>query len=332
MTRLAMSFGRRRFMNLMAAAVLAGLGAPAQAQSEYPDRPVTIILPFGTGGVSDIAARLLSQHLEEALGQRFLVENQPGAGGAAATQQAYQGDREGYTLLNMGNSATIRRTLMPSLKPDQIDDFQPVSPVAEFGLVVLASPGSGIESVQDLVEKAKANPGALNIGSVAVGSTQHLTSLLFASVAGIDAQIVPYDSTPDLMGAVARGEVDAAIEIVSGAMAPIQNGQVKLIATTRKERSPVFPDAPTVEESGVAPFDVSSWNSYVAPKGAPDEVVQKLNGEIQRIIALPEVREQMLSFGMEPFEGGPEAVTARIEADVAKWRGVIEAAGMPIQQ
>jgi tripartite-type tricarboxylate transporter receptor subunit TctC len=328
-------FSRRRFTATaaaMAVAALAGLCGPAMAQSNYPTRPVTIILPFGTGGVSDIAARLISEKLEDSLGQRFLIDNQPGANSAVATQKAFKGDKEGYTLLNMGNAATIRRTLMPNQRPDPISDFQPISPVAEFGLVLVAAPQSGIESVQDLVKKAKANPGTINIGSVAVGSTQHLSSLLFATVAGIKVEIVTYNSTPELMGAVARGEVDAALEIVSGAMSPIKTKQVKLIATTRSKRSPVYPDTPTVEESGVAPFDVSSWNSYVAPKGVPNQVVQKLNAEIQRIIDQPEVREKMLSFGMEPFHGGPDAVSKRNGSDIAKWEAVIKAAGMPIEQ
>jgi tripartite-type tricarboxylate transporter receptor subunit TctC len=317
------------FTAFVSVSVLPGVSL---AQDNYPNRPVRIILPFGTGGVSDIAARLLAEQLSETMGQRFLVENVPGAGGAAATQLAFQGDQEGYTLLNMGNSATIRRTLMPNIKPDQIDDFQPVAPVAEFGLVIVTAPSSEIKTVQDLVAKAKAAPGAVNIGSVAVGSTQHLTALLFETVAGIDVTVVPYQNSPELMGAVARGEVDAGFEISAGAVNSIKNKQVDLIATTRSKRSAVFPDVPTVEESGVAPFDVASWNSYVTTKGVPEPVVKKLNTEIQRILTLPEVREKMLSYGIEPFEGGPEAVTARIETDVAKWRDVIEKAGVPVQQ
>jgi tripartite-type tricarboxylate transporter receptor subunit TctC len=221
---------------------------------------------------------------------------------------------------------------MPGLKPSQIDDFEPVSPVAEFGLVIVTAPDSEIGSVEDLVAMAQENPDTLNIGTVAVGSTQHLSALLFESVADIDVAVVPFNSSPEVMGAVSRGEVDVAFEITAGALSAIQNGQVKLIATTMSRRSAVFPDAPTVEEGGITPFDVSSWNSYVAPKGVPAEVVAELNGEIQRIMTIPEVREQMLSFGIEPFEGGPEAVTERIEADVAKWRAVIEDAGMPIGQ
>ena len=312
------------------AATVAGPG-PAHAQNAFPERPVSIVLPFGTGGVSDIAARLLAKHLEEALGQRFLVENVPGANGLVATQQVLQAGNDGYTLLNMGNSATIRRTLSPNDRPSQIDDFEPVSPVAEFGLVVVTAPDSRFDSLKALVDEAKANPDTVNIGSVAVGSTQNLTGLLFATVADIDVSIIPYSSSPELMGAVARGEVDAAFEIVAGALSAIKNNQVHLLAVTMASGSAVFPGAPTVEDAGVVPFDVSSWNSYVAPNGVPAEAVQVLNAEIQRIIQIPEVRDEMLSYGLEPFIGGPEAIDARIEADIVKWRAVIEAAGIPIQ-
>lgn len=324
----------RRGITAMALAALATGGATvaAYAQEDYPNRPVTIILPFGPGGVSDIAARILSEHLQEAFGQRFLVENVPGANGLVATQQALQAGNDGYTLLNVGNSSTIRRTLAPNDQPSQIDDFGPIAPVAEFGLVVVTAPNSPYDSIETLVAAAQENPNTINIGSVAAGSTQNLTALLFATVADIDVTVVPYNSSPELMGGVARGEVDVAFEIVAGAMSAIENDQVRLIATTMAGGSAVFPDIPTVEDGGVAPFDVVSWNSYAAPNGVPPEIVEELNAEIQRIIQLPEVREELLSFGLEPFVGGPEAVTERIDGDVAKWRAVIEDAGIPIEQ
>jgi tripartite-type tricarboxylate transporter receptor subunit TctC len=315
-----------------AALVLAlGVSTPGAAQDDYPNRPVTIILPFGTGGVSDIAARTLAPHLEEAFGQRFIVENMPGAAGMVATQHAYEGDNEGDTLMNAGNSATIRATTNPNAPLSQIDDFDPVSPVGEFGLVIVGTPGSDIENVEDMVAFARENPGVLNIGTVAVGSTQHLSALLFTTVAEIDAAVIPFNNSPEVMGAVARGEVDVAFEIVAGARNAIDSGQVRLLGTTMARRSAIYPDAPTVEESGVAPFDVSSWNSYVAPKGIPQDVVHRLNTEIQRIMAMPEVRETFLSYGIEPYEGDADTVRARMASDTAKWREVIEAAGLPIE-
>lgn len=328
-----MQAASRRFgLAALATTVVTGFASIACAQTAFPERPVSIILPFGPGGVSDIAARLISEELDKAFGQRFVVENVPGADGLTATQRALQAGNDGYTLLNMGNSATIRATLSPNLKPSQINDFAPISPVAEFGLVVIVPPDSKFETVSALIEASKADPDAINIGTVAAGSTQNLTALLFTKIAGIDPMVVPYNSTPELIGAVSRGEVDAAFEIVAGALNPVKSGQVKLIATTMARRSAVFPDTPTIEEAGIKPFDVSSWNSYVAPNGVPEEIVTKLNTEIQRIIQLPEVAEKMLSFGLEPFVGTPADVDIRLEADVKKWRDVIEAAGIPVEK
>lgn len=164
-----------------------------------------------------------------------------------------------------------------------------------------------------------------------MGSTQHLAALLFESVADIEYTVVPFNSSPESMGAVARGEVDAAFEIIAGARNAIENDQVNLIATTMDHRSAIYPDTPTVEESGVEPYTVSSWNSYVAPKGIPDEVVTKLNTEIQRILQTSEVKEKLLSYGVEPFVGGAEDMRARQQADVERWREVIGNSDIPIQ-
>jgi len=304
----------------------------AHAQGDFPNRPVRIILAYGPGGVSDIVSRLLAEHLQKSMGQRFLVENAPGAAGAVATKKALSGDHEGYTLLNYGNAGTIRRTTMPNLPFDMVKDLDPISPIAQFSMVLVTKPGSKLKTVKDIVSAAKAKPGTMNIGTVAVGSTQNLAALLFKEVADIKASVIPFKNSPELMGAVARGEVDFAVEIVAGARNAIKAGQVVPIATTNEKRSAVLPDVPTVEESGVKPYVVISWNAYAAPKGVPAGVVKRLNSEIQRALKLPEVKAKMLAFGMEPFYGGPEVVAARIENDTLRWRKIIQAAGIPIKK
>jgi tripartite-type tricarboxylate transporter receptor subunit TctC len=317
----------------LAALALVPLAAQlAHAQGNYPDRPVRIILAYGPGGVSDIVSRLLAEHLGKIFNQRFLVENNPGAAGAVATKKALSGDHEGYTLLNYGNAGTIRRTTMPNLPFDMVRDLEPVSPIAEFGLVMVTKPDSKLKTVKDVVDYAKAHPGDLNIGTVSVGSTQNLSAELFRSVAGIKASIIPFKKSPEVMGAAARGEVDIAMEIIAGAKNAIKAGQVIPIATTGAKRSAVLPNAPTVEEGGVKPFVVTSWNAYAAPRGVPAAVVQKLNHAIQGVLKMPEVRDKMLSFGMEPYLGGPQVVSARIEEDTIKWRKIILAAGVPIKK
>ncbi|WP_417720772.1 Bug family tripartite tricarboxylate transporter substrate binding protein [Salipiger sp.] len=314
------------------ALALAALGAaPAAAQEAWPTEPVHLVVAYGPGGVSDIAARLLSEHLEAAFGQRFVVDNKPGAGGTVAAQAVLEGGPEGYYFLNVGASGTIKRTLLPNQPIDQIGDFEPVSPVANFGLVVVAAPGSDFTSVQDVLEFAKSDPGALNIGTVSVGSTQYLAAKLFASVAGIEAEVIPFNSSPELMGAVARGEVDVAFEIMAGAKAAVDAGQVTPIATTMAQRSRLFPDVPTVEESGVAPYDVSSWNAYSAPKGIDPAIVERMNAEIQKIIQMPEVEEKLLAVGAEPYLGTAQDIKDRQDKDTETWREVIVAAGVPIE-
>lgn len=303
----------------------------AEAADDYPNRPVTIFLPFGTGGVSDIVARLVAEHLSTAFGQRFLVENHPGADGAVGAQIAIRAGNKGYSLFNLGNAVTIRRTTRPDI-PDDVERFEPVSPIAQFGLVIVTHPNSQFKTVQDIVSYAKANPGTMNIGSVSRGSTQNLAAELFKTVADIKATIVPFKRSTDVMGAVARKEVDIAFDMIAAAKSEITAGQIKPVATTQAKRSRIFPDVPTVEEGGVKPYDVSSWNCYTAPKGVPQPVVAKLNRELQRILALPDVQKRMLSFGIEPYIGGPELVSERFEKDSAKWRKVILDAGIPIKK
>jgi tripartite-type tricarboxylate transporter receptor subunit TctC len=313
-------------------ALASGVTQTAHAASDYPNRPVHIILAYGPGGVSDIIARILASHLEKTFGQRFLVENNPGAAGAVATQKALSGDRQGYTILNSGNAATIRKTTMPNLPFDVERDFDSVSPIATFDMVMVTKPASTLKTVKDVIAFAKANPGKLNIGTVSVGSTQNLSAVLFRKEADIKATIIPFKKSPELMGATSRGEVDIAMETIAGAQNAIKAGQVVPIATTGAHRSEALPKVPTVEESGIKPFVVGSWNSYVVPKGVPVDVIKKLNTEIQRILHLPDVKKKMVDYGMEPFYGGPEAVDARYKEDVAKWHNVILEAGIPIKK
>lgn len=301
------------------------------AAETYPIRPVSVVVSFDTGGVSDIVARMLAEELGKTFGQRFLVENRPGADGVLASQTALAGGNEGYSLFNLGNAATIRRTTRPN-EPNDIDKFDPISPIAQFGLVMVTRPGSDIKTVQDVVKYAKANPGALNIGTVSRGSTQNLAAELFKTVSAIKATVIPFKKTPDVMGAVARHEVDIGFEIIAGAKNAIESGLVIPIATTQNQRSKAFPNVPTVEESGVKPYEVVSWSAWAVPKGAPKSVVTTLNRELQRILSLPTVQQKMLTYGIEPYLGGPEVVTEAFKSQTEKWRKVIVDSGISIQK
>ncbi|KMK65144.1 tripartite tricarboxylate transporter substrate binding protein [Puniceibacterium sp. IMCC21224] len=327
-TRRAFSRGG---MLIAAAAIASTLGVGSAAAQDYPNKPVDIVLGFGTGGVSDIIARTLAPELEAALGQRFVVKNVPGAGGTVASQTVTEAGNDGYTLLNVGASGPIKKTLLPNQPFDQVDDFEPVAPVANFGLVVVVAPDGQFASLDDLLTFGRANPGALNVGTVQVGSTQFLAAKLFLSVAGIDAVVVPYSSTPELMGGVARGEVEVAFEIIPGAKAAVDNAQVRPVATTMNTRSALFPDLPTVEESGVAPYDVSSWNGYSAPIGVPDEVKETLSSAVQTILQKPEIKEKLAAVGAEPYVGTAADMVKRQEQETEMWEKVIVEAGVPIE-
>lgn len=327
-TRRALSRGG---LLIAAAAIASTLGLGTAAAQDYPNRPVDIVLGFGTGGVSDIIARTLAPELETALGQRFVVKNVPGAGGTVAAQSVSEAGNDGYTLLNVGASGPIKKTLLPNQPFDQVDDFEPVTPVANFGLVVVVAPDGQFASLDDLVSFGRANPGALNVGSVQVGSTQFLAAKLFLGVAGIDAVVVPFSSTPELMGGVARGEVDVAFEIIPGAKAAIDNAQVLPVATTMNARSALFPDLPTVEEAGIAPYDVSSWNGYSAPIGVADEVKEKLTTAVQTILQMPAVKDKLAAVGAEPYVGTAADMVTRQQQETRMWEKVILEAGVPIE-
>lgn len=317
--------------------LLAGLAAitafgagPAMADDAYPERPVRIVLHFGPGGVADITSRTIAEHLFEKFGQRFVVENLPGGAGAVAQQSVLNAGADAYTLAIIGNAGAIRRTLLPNQRIDEGRDFDPVSLLAEFQMVLVTSPGSELKTVQDVIDYARAHPGDMNIGSVSVGTTQNLAAELFKTVADIDAFVIPYKSSPDLMAAVQRGDADVAIEMIAAAKVAIESEQVRGIAVSGAERSANFPDLPTIEEAGVKPYVVASWNAFAAPAGSPPERLEKLNAAISEILAMPEVKEKMISFGMQPIPGPRSEVTKRMDADTEKWRKVIEDAGIPV--
>tara|TARA_R100001369_G_scaffold59709_1_gene86669 strand:- start:35482 stop:36540 length:1059 start_codon:yes stop_codon:yes gene_type:complete len=323
----------RRFL-LAAAAALAAVGlAPFQASAQnYPSKPVELVLAFGTGGVSDIIARTLAPALEEKLGQRFIVQNMPGAGGTVAMQAVSKAGPDGYTLLNVGTSGPIKRTLMPNLPFDQVEDFEPVTPISNFGLVIVSAPDSQFSTLEYLVNYARENPGMVNIGTVSVGSTQYLAAKLFATVAGVDAAVIPYKSSPELMGGVARGEVDVAFEIIAGAKSAIENAQVVPLATTMAGRSKLYPDTPTVEEAGITPYDVSSWNGYSAPNGVPEEVKTAINDAMRELLADPVIAEKLAAIGAETWIATPQEMRTRQEQETEMWAKVIEDAGVPIEK
>jgi tripartite-type tricarboxylate transporter receptor subunit TctC len=314
---------------LVARALCAGLFASATtvalAQS-YPARPVRLLVPFAAGGVADITARVVCQELSATLGQQVVVENRPSAGGIVASEAVAKAEPDGYTLLFITNGNAVSASLFGSLPYDTVSDFAPVSTVGFFDLVLVVDSASKIASVRDLIAFSKANPNKLNLGTINPGSTQNLAAELFKSMAGIDAQVVPFKATPAVITALKANDVQAAFEILAPVLAQIKGGALKALAVTSDRRFAGLPDVPTVAESGVPGYQASSWNGIAAPAKTPRTVVERLNREVNAAVAAPEVRKRLSELGVDARAGTPEALRELLVSEIAKWKAVIERA------
>jgi tripartite-type tricarboxylate transporter receptor subunit TctC len=313
----------------LAGALAAVVATQAHAQAGYPAKPVHLIVPYGAGGIADVGMRILTDKLSIKFGKQFIVENRPGAGGIVAAKAGASAAPDGYTLSMTGNNYAIAAALFKSLPYNILKDFDSVSTVAFFDVLIVTRDTSPLKSVQDIVKAAKANPGKLNIGTINPGSTQNLAAELFKSTAGIQATIVPFRTSPDMATAVLRGDVDIAFEFYAAAQGLIRDKKIVVLASTGPARTPYLPQVPTVIESGVPGFDVSSWNAISVPTGTPAPVIQVLNKAINEALVLPDVQEKAKRLGMQMRGGPPEEVAQRHKNDIAKWAAVIEKAGIP---
>jgi len=299
----------------------------AQAES-YPSKPVRIIVPYGPGGIADVTMRLVAQSLSQRFGQQFFIENRPGAGGVVGMQAAREAPADGYTLVMVGGGLTIAKALFKSLPYNLETDFTPISTTASYGLVIATKAGSPYKTIKDVIVGAKAHPGTLNFGTINAGSAQNLSAELFRSMAGIDVTIVPYKTTPDLANAVLRGDVDIAFEYFVGFQSPITAGQMTVLATTARERANNLPDVPTVTESGLTDYEVTSWNGLAVRRGVPNDIILELNRAVNEALKNPDIQKFSNSAGMDARGMSSEALQGRITGDVAKWSHVIEKAGI----
>ncbi|HEY2526837.1 MAG TPA: tripartite tricarboxylate transporter substrate binding protein [Xanthobacteraceae bacterium] len=322
--------GRRMmFALLLALTGTATLGAKAQAA--YPDHPVRLIVPFAAGGVADITARLVAEKLSDKLGERFVVENQPGPGGIAAARSVLQSPKDGYTIAFFTNGTAISVSLFNQLGFDPLKDFVPISAIGYFDCVFVTSAASPYHSLGDVLKAARDKPGALNLGSIVVGSTQNLTAELFKSMAGVNIVIVPFRTTPDEVVALLRDDVQMGVDFYAALKPSIVSGKAIAIATSGPQRSPELPNVPTVREGGVANFDVTSWNALYAPVGTPPEVIETLHKALQEVLADPAVKKRALDLGIDARASTPAEIDARMRADIGKWGKVIAQAGIPKQ-
>jgi tripartite-type tricarboxylate transporter receptor subunit TctC len=255
----------------LSAAVILALAPLGQAQAKWPDKPVRIILPFGAGGVADVTARIMADKLSDKLGQRFVIENMPGPGGIAAARAVIQSPPDGYTMALVTNGTAISVAAFNKLPFDPVKDLQMVSMVGAFDLVFVVNAQSEYKTLGDFIKAAMAAPGKLNIGTIAVGGTQNLGAELFKSLAGLNLQIVPYKNSPDIVVALLRNDVQMLVEFPPAVQGQVNDGKLRILATSSPKRSSLMPNIPTVAEAGVNGYEVISWNGIAAAR----PVIQK---------------------------------------------------------
>lgn len=303
----------------------------ARAQDRYPARPVRFVLPFGAGGVADVTSRLTAEKLGEKLGQRFVVENQPGAGGINAVRSVISAAPDGYTLGLVTNGTAITVSLFKSLPFDPLKDFALISALGYFDLVFVVNASSKYRTLKDFVAAAREAPGKLNVGTVNIGSTQNLGAELFKSAAGVSFQVVPYRGSPEIVVALLRGDVDLMVDFYAAVRAPLLDHKIRALAVSSPKRTSILPDIPTVREEGIGDYEVTSWNGMYAPHGTPPGVIDTINRALREILAIAEIKRQFADVGIEAAASSPEELGTRLKQDIGKWAKVIERAGIPKQ-
>ena len=309
---------------LLAAALIAPV-AP-QAQEPWPSKAVRMVVPFAPGGATDIAARMITQKLSENLGKQFFVENRAGANGSIGGEVAARALPDGYSIV-MGTTGThaINFSLYDKPSYDPVRDFAAITRVAVFPNLILVHPSVPAKNVPELIAFAKANPGKL--ANASTGSLLQLSAALFFSMAGIDVLNVPFSGAGPMITAISGNEVQMTVVPVFNALPLVKAGKVRALAITSAKRSVAAPEYPTVSETGLPGYDAVSWYGVLAPAGTPRPIVDRLNAEIRKIVATPEIRDAFLNQGAEPVTDTPEEFAAIVRADVAKWAKIVKATG-----
>src|SRR5476651_2033858 len=319
-----------RLKSLAALAVAAGLliagnvAAPAQVLAQvlaqdYPNRPVKIVIAFRSSGAIDVLGRFIAQHLSEMWGQQVVVENRPGGSGNIGAAAASTAPPDGYTLHFGAQTLAVNVTLSPTTAFDPVTSFEPIMLVSTSQEVFQVSTVTPYKSVQDVIDYAKANPGKLNYYSVGIGSTSHLSTVLFMDVTGTKMQHVPYSQMSQGINDLITGRTEINFGPMGSSIANIRSGKMRALALNGPVRSKLLPDIPTLEEAGIKMGQESSWYGFFAPKGTPKAIVDKINKDLQTVIDMPEMRDRELQLGYHYMGGPPEALADYLKNDIAKW-------------
>lgn len=312
------------------AALLAGFGllAPAVHAQGYPDKPVSLVVPYPPGGSADILARLVGQKLGERLGRPVVVDNRAGAGTAIGAKFVAKAPADGYTLLLGTVSSQAINPAMNKVGYDPLKDFVAVSPLASIPFVLVANPGLAASSMADVIAMAKAQPGKLAYASAGLGTSNHLAGELLASRAGVRLLHVPYKGSAPALNDVVGGQVPLMFDLITTSLPMLQAGKLKALAVTSRTRSSLLPDVPSVSESGVSGYEVSAWFGVFAPAETPSAIVARLNAELTSILQAPDMKKRLRDLGAEPETATPDAYARYVRDEAQKWSGVVQQAGL----
>ena len=308
-------------------ALVLAVAAFAATAQDYPTKAVKLIVPYGVGGPADIYGRFIAQKLQESLGHPFVVEDRPGGGSIVGTEAVAQSPADGYTLLVMSNTHTVNETLIPKKPFELMRDFAPITGINSSDLLLVIHPSVPAKNLKEFIAYAKANPGKLNYASSGTGTPYHMAGELFKSMAGVDIVHVPHKGSDQARTAILGGQVQMMIDAITTMNANAKAGKVRALGTTGAKRSPVSPDVPTVAEAGVPGYETTIWLGLMAPAGTPRPVLEKLNAEVNKILASAEVRETWGKQGAQPMGMSIDAFDKFLRADVAKWAKVVKASG-----
>jgi len=314
---------------LLAFGAMLMLAPVPQARAAWPEKPIKIVLPFGAGGVADVTSRIMADRLSKKFGQGVVIENMPGPGGINAARAVIAAPPDGYTMGLVTNGTAISVAAFNKLPFDPVTQFDMVSLLGEFNLLFAVDAKSKYKTLDDFMKDAKANPGKLNIGTIAVGGTQNLGGELFKSMANLNVQIVPYKNSGDIIVALLRNDVQMLVDFPPAIAGQVSSGQLRVLASSGPSRERDMPNVPTVAEAGVKGYEVTSWNGVFAPKGTPKDVTDAMNKAMHEVLAMADVKAAFAKVGVEARASSPDELMKRLTADIKKWNDVIDKAHIP---
>ena len=322
MTFRILAFASRVLLPILALAAFAARG------DDYPSRTVRLVVPFAAGGSSDTVARLIAHKLTAAMGQTFVVENRPGAGGNIGGDFVAKSKPDGYTLLFGAGSTAINVSLYSKMPFDTLKDLDPVIHICNVTGILVAHPTLPARNVRELIEAARASPGTINYASAGAGTVIHLAGEMFRSMANVQMTHVPYKGSGPALADLIGGQVQVMFANMPGTLQHVKTGRLKVLAVTSSQRSVVLPEIPTIAESGLPGYQAATFFGVFAPAGTPPAIVAKLNAELAKVLSTPEILDHLRSEGAEPVGGSPEQFRAFVRGEIERWAPVVKSAGV----